>query len=171
MDFVLTSDGSEKKLTGRETMEKMVEGVDFLSIGKHCKEESCKQLDFLPFKCEHCREQFCVDHYESSKHNCQHLVDKDSRLPQCPLCMQYITKGTRGVDDNAQVERHIQSNCTSHVVPKKKPKKNRCSTSKCKQHSLIPFSCDKCFQQFCVRHRHPGDHNCLKPVSNLVLVK
>jgi len=174
MDFnLLNNDSNIAPSTSKDSDEKklIIEGVDFLSIGKHCSEETCKQLDFLPFKCDDCARQFCVDHFEPTKHNCKNVVEKDSRLPQCPLCMQYLSKGVRGVDDNAQVERHIQSNCKLHLLTNSKPKKNKCATSKCKQRSLIPFTCGSCYQQFCVRHRHPGDHACFKPMSNLIPVR
>ena len=133
--------------------------VDLMSLGKHCQEETCKQLDFLPFHCDSCKAPFCVDHFQPDRHNCKSRIIKDSKLPQCPLCNKYIEKGTKNVDDNTQVERHIMSGCTALVV--QKPKKNRCSEARCKVHSPIPFSCSNCYRQFCVKHRHPGDHKCM----------
>lgn len=37
---------------------------------------------------------------------------------------------------------------------------NKCSLKGCKQKELVPVVCDKCNQNFCLRHRHPVDHSC-----------
>ncbi|XP_078481947.1 uncharacterized protein LOC100182904 isoform X1 [Ciona intestinalis] len=37
---------------------------------------------------------------------------------------------------------------------------NRCSAPKCKQHELMPVICNDCRLNYCLRHRHPIDHNC-----------
>ena len=45
-----------------------------MQIGKYC--HYCRQLDFLPFKCNKCKQFYCLRHYPSNKHNC--LVIKNS---------------------------------------------------------------------------------------------
>jgi len=140
------------------------EDIDYMSIGHHCAEKSCRQLDFLPFKCDHCKQDFCLQHRVPSQHSCGEVVDKDSRLPQCPLCQKYIVKGE---DDNTQVEQHIRSGCKDLVFTKRT--KNKCSVNGCKHKNLIPLHCDDCLSSFCVRHRHPGDHQCLKENRRVLL--
>ncbi|XP_066921080.1 AN1-type zinc finger protein 2A-like [Clytia hemisphaerica] len=135
---------------------------DLMAIGRHCGVDSCRVLDYLPFKCDFCKNEFCLSHKDT--HSCSEKIDKDSTIPVCPLCQQYITKGINGADDNTQVERHIQSGCKDNVF--KKRKKNKCSSPNCRQINLIPFNCERCYQSVCVRHRHPGDHQCLHANSN-----
>jgi len=36
-----------------------------------------------------------------------------------------------------------------------------CSLSECKGRELTAISCEKCCEQFCLKHRLPGDHNCI----------
>jgi len=137
---------------------------DCMAIGKHCAERTCRKLDFLPFPCEYCKEVFCGDHRVPKQHRCAEVIDKDSRLPQCPLCEKFIVKSE---DDNSQVEQHIRSGCKDLVVTKRT--KHRCSTSGCKQTILIPFQCDNCLSSFCVRHRHPSDHKCHRETRRTIL--
>eukprot|EP00048_Salpingoeca_helianthica_P003329 m.66043 g.66043 ORF g.66043 m.66043 type:complete len:59 (-) comp12641_c0_seq1:526-702(-) len=41
---------------------------DFLSVGRHCAVPDCRQLDYLPFTCAHCKLVTCTEHREH--HNC-----------------------------------------------------------------------------------------------------
>lgn len=41
-----------------------------LEIGKHCGNEDCNRLDFLPIKCIKCHIFFCQYHCNISKHKC-----------------------------------------------------------------------------------------------------
>lgn len=41
-----------------------------LDIGQHCSLPTCKQLDFLPCKCDLCGLVFCKDHAAYDAHNC-----------------------------------------------------------------------------------------------------
>ncbi|KAM8881690.1 AN1-type zinc finger protein 1 [Synchiropus picturatus] len=41
-----------------------------LDIGKHCKIESCRQKDFLPFVCDCCSGVFCLEHRSRDAHSC-----------------------------------------------------------------------------------------------------
>ena len=55
---------------------------------------------------------------------------------------------------------------SSDTSPKKaeiidpNPKSYPCTHGECKNKELAPIICDKCSQQFCLKHRLPGDHNC-----------
>ena len=137
---------------------------DFMAVGQHCSESTCRRLDFLPFTCEHCKKDFCLEHRVPKQHNCGDVIDKDNRLPQCPLCMKFIEKGD---DDNTQVERHIRSGCKDLVMTKRT--KHKCAITGCKQKNLIPFQCDNCLGSFCVRHRHPADHKCHRETRRVLL--
>ncbi|XP_048723200.1 AN1-type zinc finger protein 2A isoform X3 [Caretta caretta] len=44
--------------------------MEFPDLGKHCSEKTCKQLDFLPLKCDACKEVFCKDHITYDTHKC-----------------------------------------------------------------------------------------------------
>ena len=35
-------------------MARQLEEADLMSLGDHCEVEECKQIDFLPFKCDAC---------------------------------------------------------------------------------------------------------------------
>ncbi|CAB4031453.1 AN1-type zinc finger 2A-like, partial [Paramuricea clavata] len=37
---------------------------------------------------------------------------------------------------------------------------NRCSAKGCKKKELVPVLCDSCRRNYCLRHRHPQDHDC-----------
>src|SRR5215470_13408273 len=41
-----------------------------LAIGHQCSLSSCLLVDFLPFKCQHCNEQFCAEHFSVESHKC-----------------------------------------------------------------------------------------------------
>lgn len=44
--------------------------TEFADLGKHCHLKGCNRQDYLPFKCKHCKEWFCKDHWEVEHHNC-----------------------------------------------------------------------------------------------------
>ena len=46
---------------------------------------------------------------------------------------------------------HIQSGCKELVVSQKPKREKRCTFKGCKRHEVLPFHCDKCQKQFCVR--------------------
>ncbi|KAG5195495.1 hypothetical protein JEQ12_012784 [Ovis aries] len=35
--------------------------MEFPDLGKRCSEKACRQLDFLPLKCDSCKQDFCKD--------------------------------------------------------------------------------------------------------------
>ncbi|XP_049956252.1 AN1-type zinc finger protein 1-like [Schistocerca serialis cubense] len=60
-------------------------------VGKQCAHTDCKQLDFLPFQCEHCKQIFCNDHYLPDRHNCTEQRGTEiSAVPvisyKCSIC-------------------------------------------------------------------------------------
>ncbi|XP_064227970.1 AN1-type zinc finger protein 2A-like isoform X2 [Aotus nancymaae] len=60
--------------------------MEFPDLGKYCSEKTCKQLDFLPAKCDMCKQDFCKDHFTYAAHKCPFVSQKDVQVPVCPLC-------------------------------------------------------------------------------------
>lgn len=48
---------------------------EILDIGKHC--DYCRQLDFLPFVCDACKQVFCASHRTQLEHHCPVAVTKE----------------------------------------------------------------------------------------------
>ncbi|KAL7300228.1 hypothetical protein TKK_0006867 [Trichogramma kaykai] len=44
--------------------------MELPEVGSQCSFTECKQLDYLPLKCEKCLKIFCKDHYNASLHLC-----------------------------------------------------------------------------------------------------
>ncbi|QHS75762.1 Cuz1p [Saccharomyces paradoxus] len=49
-----------------------------LDVGKHCA--YCRQLDFLPFHCSFCNEDFCSNHRLKEDHHCRWLLEQEKAL-------------------------------------------------------------------------------------------
>ncbi|KAK9392958.1 AN1-type zinc finger protein 2A [Crotalus adamanteus] len=62
------------------------EEMEFPDLGQHCCEKTCRRLDFLPLKCDACKELFCKDHIVYRRHKCSSVYKKDVQVPVCPLC-------------------------------------------------------------------------------------
>ncbi|XP_062914739.1 AN1-type zinc finger protein 2A isoform X1 [Mobula hypostoma] len=142
--------------------------MEFPDLGKHCSENSCKQLDFLPLKCDACAQIFCKDHITYAQHKCTSSYKKDMQVPVCPLCNTPVPI-RRGEMPDIRVGEHIDRECKSDPAQKKrKIFTNKCSKSGCKQKEMIKVTCDQCHLNFCLKHRHPLDHACEadgKPLS------
>ncbi|XP_017889546.1 AN1-type zinc finger protein 1-like [Ceratina calcarata] len=50
--------------------------MEFPNLGERCSIEDCKQLNFLPFECNHCHELFCKEHFHISSHKCLSFNEK-----------------------------------------------------------------------------------------------
>jgi len=124
------------------------QNVDLMAVGTHCSKKDCKRLDFLPFKCDHCHKEFCHLHHEPREHSCASFISQDRILPACPLCGKMVALSANETI-NDQVERHIISGCTQLVAEKRK--RNQCSQVNCKQRTLVPFTCNACHKNFCVK--------------------
>ncbi|KAE9383090.1 hypothetical protein BT96DRAFT_844570 [Gymnopus androsaceus JB14] len=132
-----------------------------LSIGKQCSHPSCNLVDFLPFKCQHCQDSFCQDHYKVAEHSCpKYDESKHNRIaPNCPLCNEPVAIKP-GQDPNVRMEDHFARECsvmTGHTAKKSKP---TCSQRKCGKVLFSPIHCDKCRKDYCPSHRFPADHSC-----------
>jgi predicted nucleic acid binding AN1-type Zn finger protein len=131
--------------------------MEFQNIGKHCEHSGCRQLDFLPFKCEGCRRTYCLEHRSLQSHSCPKQNTGDAQVPICLLCKQAVSCG-KTEDINTVMEKHISGGC--------KTKEqlliafNRCRMPGCKKSELVPFNCSNCQSQFCSKHRSTFDHKC-----------
>ncbi|XP_043091622.1 AN1-type zinc finger protein 2A isoform X2 [Puntigrus tetrazona] len=142
--------------------------MEFPDLGEHCSEKSCKRLDFLPMKCDACEDIFCKDHITYANHKCTSSYKKDVQVPVCPLCNTPIPI-RRGEMPDIKVGEHIDRDCKSDPAQRKrKIFTNKCSKGGCKQKEMIRVTCDQCHLNYCLKHRHPLDHDCKtdgKPVS------
>ncbi|XP_032315754.1 AN1-type zinc finger protein 2A [Camelus ferus] len=134
--------------------------MEFPDLGKHCSEKTCKQLDFLPLKCDACTQDFCKDHFIYAAHKCPLAFKKDVHVPVCPLCDTPIPVKKGEVAD-VVVSEHMDGDCKSH--PGKKTDKIftfRCSKEGCRRKEMLQLTCEQCRGSFCIQHRHPQDHGC-----------
>lgn len=37
---------------------------------------------------------------------------------------------------------------------------NKCERSGCRQREMMKLTCERCGRNFCIKHRHPLDHDC-----------
>ncbi|XP_039221702.1 AN1-type zinc finger protein 2B isoform X1 [Crotalus tigris] len=134
--------------------------MEFPDLGAHCTEPSCKRLDFLPLKCDACEQLFCTDHIAYAHHSCTSAYKKDVQVPVCPLCSTPIPV-KRGEMPDIVVGAHIDQDCKSDPARRKrKIFTNKCQRSGCKQREMMKVLCDQCHGNFCLKHRHPLDHDC-----------
>ncbi|KII86782.1 hypothetical protein PLICRDRAFT_113464 [Plicaturopsis crispa FD-325 SS-3] len=135
-----------------------------LNIGHQCSEESCHLVDFLPFKCQHCTQSFCGEHFKPAAHKCAAYDEsKFNRIaPSCPLCNEPIAIPP-GQDPNHRMEHHFVTDCTI-MTGRPANRKNKatptCARAKCGKVLFAPISCEGCKEQFCPQHRFPADHAC-----------
>jgi predicted nucleic acid binding AN1-type Zn finger protein len=139
--------------------------MELLDRGKHCEEEFCHQLDYLPMKCKACAKLFCNYHVKYDDHNCKEAYKFNYKIPTCPTCNQTV-EFQRGKDLDICLAEHMQ-NCNDEKILNKKfsnislkQQKNKCSVLKCKTKDIIQFECKNCFKNYCVKHRIQEDHDC-----------
>ncbi|XP_034987218.2 AN1-type zinc finger protein 2A isoform X2 [Zootoca vivipara] len=134
--------------------------MEFPDLGEHCSEKTCKQLDFLPLKCDACGEVFCKDHFAYNQHRCSSAYKKDAQVPVCPLCNTPIPVKKGEVPD-AVVSAHMDRDCKRDSAQRKqKIFTNKCFQPGCKKREMMKLVCDQCQGNFCLKHRHPLDHAC-----------
>ncbi|KAK7677764.1 hypothetical protein QCA50_019316 [Cerrena zonata] len=137
--------------------------AELLAVGQQCSEEHCHLIDFLPFKCEHCAQAFCGEHFRPQAHKC-HKYDEHQHnrvAPPCPFCSTPIAIPP-GEDPNIRMERHFNDDCpVTSGQSGKKSTTPHCARAKCNKVLWSPIRCDKCSQQFCPAHRFPNDHSCV----------
>ncbi|XP_063993500.1 AN1-type zinc finger protein 1-like [Diachasmimorpha longicaudata] len=89
--------------------------MEFPRVGTHCAVESCKQDDFLPFKCTHCSTIFCKNHFNTISHDCKSCPDNivaEPRKFEGFICSQEECKSTSAVEMNCvECKKHF---CLAH---------------------------------------------------------
>ncbi|TDL23230.1 hypothetical protein BD410DRAFT_787562 [Rickenella mellea] len=138
-----------------------------LHIGKQCSSTKCTLVDFLPLKCEHCKEDFCGDHFKPDAHECKEWdPSKHDRVaPPCPLCSTPVAIPPNE-DPNLRMERHINSECVAMGNTGKAPTVTKCGNKKCTKMWFMPIQCEKCRKQFCPEHRDSARHHCVTTTIN-----
>lgn len=134
--------------------------MELPDLGQHCSESTCKQLDYLPLKCDACGDVFCKDHITYDQHKCSSAFQKNVQVPVCPLCCAPIPI-KRGEMPDLAVGRHIDRNCSFDSSNRKnKIFTNKCFKPGCRKKELMKIECDQCHNNYCLSHRHPSDHEC-----------
>ncbi|KAI0712084.1 hypothetical protein C8Q76DRAFT_622096 [Earliella scabrosa] len=135
--------------------------AQLLEVGKQCSAPSCMLVDFLPFKCQHCAESFCGEHFLPIAHTCSKYdaAKHDRVAPPCPFCNVPVAIPP-GQDPNIRMERHFNTECSVMTGRKAKSGTPTCARPKCGKVLFSPIRCDSCKQQFCPQHRFPQDHTC-----------
>ncbi|KZZ89009.1 zinc finger protein [Ascosphaera apis ARSEF 7405] len=126
---------------------------DLESIGRNCEFEYCRQLDFLPFRCESCSGTFCLDHRTETAHHCPHAGEWAKTRHQREL-------GTPSASGSSAAS-------TPPVVKPTVYNSEQCSHPSCKSliHTLqTGVHCPNCNRDYCLKHRLKEDHDC----ANLV---
>ncbi|XP_046394675.1 AN1-type zinc finger protein 2A-like [Ischnura elegans] len=137
--------------------------MEFPHLGKNCHHTDCHKLDFLPMKCDACDSVFCHEHFSYRSHECPSAYQKDVQVPVCPLCNVPVPF-KRGQLPDIAVGAHIDNDCQSDpACSRRKVFTNRCNVKNCKQKELVPVQCRDCKLNYCLKHRHPQDHQCKPP--------
>ncbi|KAG7202788.1 hypothetical protein KM043_009955 [Ampulex compressa] len=135
--------------------------MEFPHLGEHCSENSCHRLDFLPLKCDACESLFCTDHISYTSHSCPSAYKNNVQVPVCPLCNVPVPS-KRGDPPDLAVGMHIDNDCQADFGKnRRKVFSNKCSSKGCKIKEIVQVKCGDCGYNFCLKHRHPTDHNCV----------
>lgn len=98
-----------------------------------------------------------IQHYKLEQHSCSVDITLRNRMPQCPVCSQYVKVVA---DQNADhiMNEHISSGCRTYVFQEHHTKKRCKICSNPNNYDVI--ICKSCTHQFCLTHRHPDSHRC-----------
>uniref|UniRef100_A0A8C9J4S4 Zinc finger AN1-type containing 2B n=1 Tax=Piliocolobus tephrosceles TaxID=591936 RepID=A0A8C9J4S4_9PRIM len=84
----------------------------------------------------------------------------DIQVPVCPLCNVPVPVA-RGEPPDRAVGEHIDRDCRSDPAQqKRKIFTNKCERTGCRQREMMKLTCERCSRNFCIKHRHPLDHDC-----------
>lgn len=113
---------------------------ELLTAGRTCSHSACNTIDFLPFKCHHCNQSFCQEHWKPEEHSCNNYdpAAHDRIVPQCPLCNIPVAVPSGG-DVNDAMDLHILTDCSAALTKKKKGP--HCANSKCGKVLISPILC------------------------------
>jgi AN1-type zinc finger protein 2 len=146
------------------------ENMELLDTGKHCSEEFCHQFDFLPVKCKACHKIYCSEHITYESHDCIEAKSLNYKIPTCELCSQIIPFN-RSKDLDMCLAEHMQTcqlndetTLNNTKVQKKLAKElNKCCFDGCRSKDpVLNINCDSCDKKFCIKHRMPEIHKCVR---------
>lgn len=128
--------------------------------------EKCNLQDFLPFKCEGCKQVFCLNHRATNKHDCPRADFGDNKVFKCPICLKMI-RIVPDEDINITWASHSSKDCDPSRRDRERKKrlvkrKDRCKLIGCKAklNAVTRMHCQVCNLDFCVKHRLPSNHEC-----------
>eukprot|EP00076_Gallus_gallus_P042670 XP_025008208.1 AN1-type zinc finger protein 2B isoform X1 [Gallus gallus] len=160
---------TSKHLEESRELRRTAEGRRFASVRRPGREAALRppllghgreREDFLPLKCDACERIFCTDHVAYAQHECTSAYKKDVQVPVCPLCNTPVPV-RRGEMPDAVVGEHIDRDCRSDPAQRqRKIFTNKCLKPGCKQKEMMKVICEQCHKNYCLKHRHPLDHDC-----------
>ncbi|XP_035753118.1 AN1-type zinc finger protein 2A isoform X1 [Egretta garzetta] len=116
--------------------------------------------DFLPLKCDACGEVFCKNHIRYDDHECRSAYKKNVQVPVCPLCNAPVPV-QKGEIPDIVVGAHMDKDCKYNPAQQKQRIfTNKCLKPGCKRKEMMRVVCEQCGGNFCIKHRHPLDHDC-----------
>ena len=132
-------------------------------MGTHCDHSFCNQKDFLPFRCDICSMNLCLEHRSYEAHDCLGRLAKDMTSIDCPVCGKGI-KFSKLDDPNVFWDTHYATECSQkgRSALDSVQKVAKCAAKEC-HNKLGPsntFGCTKCHKSYCSTHRIPEDHMC-----------
>ncbi|OXB69216.1 hypothetical protein ASZ78_011336 [Callipepla squamata] len=135
--------------------------MEFPDLGAHCSWAACQRLgEGLRGSCDACERIFCTDHVAYAQHRCTSAYKKDVQVPVCPLCNTPVPV-RRGEMPDVVVGEHIDRDCRSDPAQRqRKIFTNKCLKPGCKQKEMMKVICEQCHKNYCLKHRHPLDHDC-----------
>ena len=124
-----------------------METDDVDAIGAHCQMPYCRQLDFLPFRCESCRGKYCLEHRTESAHSCKNAGS-----------------WARAKHEREFGKQNTSTSSSTTTKPNILTHESQCYHSQCKtliNTPLVPgIHCSNCRHDFCLQHRLYEDHDC-----------
>ncbi|KAH7731353.1 zinc finger protein [Aphelenchoides avenae] len=136
--------------------------AEFPDLGKHCSYSRCNLLDFLPMRCDACKEVYCSGHIMYDTHECHSSYKKNVQVPVCPLCNRPVPTA-KGELPDVKVGEHIDNRLP--IGPSDGEEKSRLQEPMLAK-ALVPILCRDCKRNFCIKHRHADDHQCNKRHNN-----
>ena len=126
----------------------------FGDVGAHCTVSECRQRDFLPFKCELCKDVFCLQHRTPDSHVCLSRIS-EPEVVICQVCQHAMRVGPSSSKD-ATILQHEKSTCRGPQPIAACPV-DGCRSKLTQSGSVI---CGICRVRVCLRHRYEETHTC-----------
>ena len=122
----------------------MLQVGDVEAIGAHCQMPFCRQLDFLPFRCDSCHSTYCLDHRSETAHQC-------SKAGEWAKNRRRNSIGRLASDIPSAQKPDLQTG-------------TQCYEPSCKTFvdgiRNTGVRCDGCNRMYCLKHRMREEHDC-----------